>query len=186
MKPTVLVDVDGVVADFSGHTIKMLRFDFKIPQDVVIDNYNMEQSLLPYGIKPKDLHKIWKKPLFCSSIRLIPRSVDSIYRLSQSFTVVFLTKPMEDHSTWHFERTSWIENNFKGLYEEIIFATNKWRVDGDAFVDDHAENVQAWSAKHPSKASAIINQPWNKNSNITSPRFDSIGKFTDFLLKSTK
>jgi 5'(3')-deoxyribonucleotidase len=151
-KPLVLVDVDGVVADFVGATIRALGGGFK-HDDVKDFNF--------VGTPDFDRVKAeaaWVSPGFVTNIPVLRYAIEGIMQLREISDVVFCTAPFEGAPCWVSERVRWLERHFGAAPEEIIFAKDKSLVVGDMLVDDKCANLDRPGSWLP----VCWDQPWNR------------------------
>jgi 5'(3')-deoxyribonucleotidase len=158
MKP-LLMDCDGVVADFVGATIKIANQNgFELTNNDV----KHDTRRYPYW-DVCGLEQIVKGPGFCESIPVIEGSQEFVERVrSAGINVVFVTSPMKESKHWHWERQQWLEKHFGVKRTNLIYATEKRFVNGFAFLDDHVGNVLDWQDYNNSHA-VLVKQPWNED-----------------------
>jgi 5'(3')-deoxyribonucleotidase len=144
MKPTVLMDCDGVIFDFVTAAVTRVNAitgaQYR-PEDVttweVFDSIPVEQKIrdAAYGQL--------KAAGGCASIPVYPEAVDGIRRLREIANIIAVTSPFEGSPTWMHERTVRLRECFD--ITEVIHAVNKERIHGDAFVDDKPSHATRWS-----------------------------------------
>ena len=162
MTRTILLDCDGVLADFMGHVIasthgvsreSMVHWDFMpdIPED--------QQGVLSEAMQTWEW---WKH------ILPIDRAKYGVqYMRQHDCKVVCVTTPWPSCDMWESTRRGWLDLNFAPIYgTEIIITDNKTAVDGDVFVDDKPESVALWAAAHPNKLALLFDAPYNQESDL--------------------
>jgi len=148
----VLMDVDGVVADFVGGVLNELH-DRGIAKDKdlvsigprhMFDYLSDEEAVVA--------RQIINAPGFAQRLGTVPGARYGVEQLvSMGFQVVFLTAPWDDSPTWCYDRTKWLEAMFP--YDcSIIFTHAKWHVKGDLFLDDYLPNLVKWDMANSGKA----------------------------------
>jgi 5'(3')-deoxyribonucleotidase len=145
-RKTIILDVDGVVADFVG------GLGIKNQDD--------------YEIAWTPAHKtLLRSPHFWESLDPIPGAVDVVYRLMDSgYGIVFCSAPWDGCREWHAARGVWLRKHFGDRFEFIAARKQgKHLVRGDVFIDDHVGTVRHWQAKNPFGRGLIYSQPWNKH-----------------------
>ena len=144
MKPTVLLDVDGILADFTTAALRVVHAKtgrmYK-PSDV--KTWDLFDSI-PEPAAKAAVYAEMKEPGGCSSIPLYPEALEGIARLSQDAEIVIVTSPWKGSDTWAGERERWLEEHFGAHISHVIHARQKERVHGDIFVDDKASHVNGW------------------------------------------
>jgi hypothetical protein len=158
-KKPLLVDCDGVVADFVGATIKIANANgFNLSNDDI----KHDTRQYPYW-DACGLDRIVKDVGFCESIPVIDGAQEFIERIrGAGINVVFVTSPMKDSKHWHWERQQWLEKHFGVKRTNLIYATEKRYVNGFCFLDDHVGNILDWQEYNKNKA-ILIKQPWNED-----------------------
>lgn len=150
----ILVDCDGVLADFTGQMAKSLfaRHSFDLPldhKDFGFTDVSGWQS------------KFWDachEEGFVSGMDVLPGSAHAINELRSLGRVVCVTAPFDGARYWHNERVRWLKKHLDFGYKDIIFAADKSLIVGDALIDDKAETILNWN-----HGLAILrDRPWNR------------------------
>lgn len=159
----VVLDVDGVVADFVGGVLDVFNAICYPPvtRDQVRE-WEME-TLLPEAYRPVFFWHC-SQPGFCADLAPLPSAVAAIREMRRrGHDVVFATSPWSSE-TWIPERTAWLERHFGAV--EIHHVKDKTGVHGDVFVDDKPEHVIAWHLAHPRAHACLWDAPYNRGSNL--------------------
>lgn len=142
MTHTIGLDVDGVLADFLGHTIATLRRNgFDCPDREGFTEWDIAPQLDPAAAV--FIAKMWRRAGWCVSIPPLEGArafVDEIRR--RGFRVVFITTPMLGAPAWMEERRSWLVDVMGAADREIVFTHQKDLVRTDRLLDDKFENVK--------------------------------------------
>ena len=151
MKPTVLVDVDGVLADMITATLEVLRKQHG--QEYAHDSVNTWEvfdSLPPEAVACQSrVYEYLKQAGGCFGIPMYPGAQEGVARLQDIAEVIIVTSPFKGGKTWTHERELWLETYFKISHENVIHAKRKEFVSGDFLIDDKPSNLMAWQAAHP-------------------------------------
>lgn len=183
----LLLDVDGVVADFFKATeIEMLRcYDLKPAHPWREWNISaMEWAYAPSFItEPQNIHEsaarmylsmVWNKRGFCSEIPVYPSAVTEVLELAEVFDVYFVTSPMVTSETWVYERSQWLVKYFGSeLGKKVIHTHYKELVAGSALIDDKPQHVIDWTKENASRCDwrcdsavhtfeGVLNRPYNQ------------------------
>lgn len=146
-KPSLLLDVDGVLADFVSGALRVLR---DISGDTIdpntITTWEMFDSI-------QESHKHYREAVYhdlkgpggCSSLPVYSGAQEGVARLRELCDVTIVTSPFYGSKTWMHERERWLEQHFGIHHHDIIHADKKFRVHGDVFVDDKPSHLHAWS-----------------------------------------
>ena len=144
MRPTVLVDCDGVLADFTQAALNHVL-------DITGNHYKPE-SITTWEVfdslpEPKDVQKQvydrMKAEGGCWAIPVMHGARDGLAAIAEIADVAVVTSPFRGSPTWVHERADWLDRNFP-FVEMVIHTRHKHLVHGNVFVDDKDENVAAW------------------------------------------
>jgi len=160
-RPRVILDVDGVLADFVGHTLSLLGELAPPGGRGAFTSWDMVSVMSPeararcaYG---------WRAPGWCATMPTFPAAQNAVDRLGLRAEVVYATAPMVDAPHWMYERSIWLERVFAADPRSVVFTHDKAHVWGDVFVDDKPENVDGWAAAHPSGHAVLWDAPYNRD-----------------------
>lgn len=149
----ILVDVDGVCADFMGHLLNRLN----IP-DRQIPSWSFKDFLTPS--EKAEAEKILATEEFCASIPVIDFAITSVQHLQNTnHDIVFVTSPWIRNRTWEATRREWLEKHF-GSYVKLISTDLKYMVRGDYLIDDKPSHIKEWQSCHNGRA-ILFDQTWN-------------------------
>ncbi len=169
MLPIVLLDCDGVKADFlrcalrvaneiSGKNIK--------PED--IKNWDMFDAIGKEH--QKACYDEFNKPGFCAGLHPYEGAVEGVRRLQEVASVFVVTSPMYSAPHWMWERTQWLFQHFGIKSKNVIHCSQKWLIQGDVFVDDKLEHVLEWVAHNEDGCGVIWDQPYNRSTAHLDPK----------------
>ena len=145
-RPLVLLDVDGVLADFVGRTIEAAHAhsarrwrveDFKT---WAFFNELADPDVPDLVARVKE---DIARPGFCESIRPLPGAVEGVERLRELARIKVVTSPWSS-ATWCSERYAFLKRYFGLDRADVVMASDKANIHGDFLVDDSPENVAAW------------------------------------------
>jgi 5'(3')-deoxyribonucleotidase len=168
MKPTVLLDVDGILADFIGAALLALRAESGLAYSRD-DIYTWEVfDSLPAAAQSYKhvVYELLKSKLGCFSMRVYDGAKEGVRRLQELADVVIVTSPFPDSDTWHSEREKWLRSHFGITREHVIHAQAKHHIKGDIFVDDKTANVVRWAEAHPAGQAMLWNMKYNENDEL--------------------
>lgn len=156
-RPTVLLDVDGVLADFIGAVLRSLsalvpgrrhvheditRFDFVSELKLTAD----EKKAVMSAIGGKE---------FWPRIDPFPGAREGVARLREIADVYIVTSPWNSCETWLHARESWLRRHFDIPHSHVLAGSAKHICAGDYFVDDKTETLQRWRAARGRVGTAI-------------------------------
>ena len=165
-KPTVLMDVDGVVADLLGYTKKQLPHLFDSKTE--IKSWYLEDNLSKEAFQ--ECLELWKSKNFCLTMPATPSAQEAVLAIhNKGYAIRWVTAPLPDAYHWMPERVQWLKNHFHGLapHEHIIFATDKARIKGTVLIDDKPSNVELWAKDNPQGLAILFDAPWNRTHQLT-------------------
>lgn len=150
MRPRVLLDVDTVLADFLTPCVttinNLMNTDFTLKD---MAEWDVFRSLNV----PKEVEELvyehMNRPGTCLSLPVLPGAREGVEMLREIADIYAVTSPMRG-ATWMSERTKWLWNNFKLPAKNVIHASAKYTVAGDALIDDRPANLERWKYSHPS------------------------------------
>lgn len=160
----VLLDCDGVMADFMGAVKPVIR-DL-IGRDLTDQDMPTWDLFEAPVIKPHAaaLRAAVDQPGFCRNFAVLPGAQEGVQALRDlGAEVVCVTSPWPSSRTWAHDRMAWLEEHFGFTTKTVDQSSGKYRIDGDVFVDDHANNVVTWLNwdKRRHHAAVLWAQPYN-------------------------
>lgn len=163
-KPTVLLDVDDVIAKYTEFYIHLATE----VTGVHFDTEDVTEWDIVAALKLKPQTDLEIRALMDERslhIPSCPKAVTAVRHLQEIANVVFVTAPL-NYGDWVHKRLKWLQNHF----QEVIYypVKDKSFVAGDVFVDDRAENLLNWHDKnylrYDGRGTAILwDTPFNKN-----------------------
>lgn len=146
-RPTrLLIDCDGVLADFMGAVLPLIERLLGRPFDPTTELTTWDlfeaPAILPIA---HELRACIDAPGFCLDFALLPGGAEGLARVRElTDDVVCVTSPWSTSRTWAHDRTEWLISKLDFTRDKIDHSRGKYRIDGDVFVDDHANNVVTW------------------------------------------
>ncbi|MGN6107264.1 MAG: 5' nucleotidase, NT5C type [Kofleriaceae bacterium] len=160
----VLLDVDGVLADFVGPVLDVIY-------DVTGRTFRHEDVTtcdfaaclgLSADEKRWVANAISNEPGWWSSLPVLPGAHEGVAELQQIADVYIVTSPWDGCRTWLHERKEWLRRHF-GINKRRVFSLDeKHFVSGDILIDDKTENVRAWAEAHPCALAVQWRTPHNR------------------------
>lgn len=142
----VLLDCDGVLADFIGRVCDVL-FNVcgveRTPDQVT--EFDFVKSL---GLTADTARRvkafISDTPGFWSTLSVFPEAIEGVARLREVADVYVVTSPWNSCRTWLHERESWLKKHFDIPHSHVLAGSAKHLVNGDLFVDDRTDALVKW------------------------------------------
>lgn len=168
----MLLDCDGVLANFAAKAVLMLSEELGLKTDIIVPDITdapiiewLASKIVPPELKDFAHNALYSKVAqegFCSSIEPYPSAKLGVRELlNWGCDVRVLTSPFAS-KTWASERQSWVVEHFGITIENVIFDKKKDLVHGHIFVDDSPFFLQNWRPNHDGLA-FLYDRPWNKN-----------------------
>jgi len=161
-RPLVLLDVDGVLADFVGGVLEIVEDVTGLARDrEEIDRFDFCDAL---GVGVDDARVIKRAMAsrgFCDCLAPCEGARDGVRALQEIAEVRVITTPWDSSETWTYERESWLWRHFKIPAKHVMHVREKFRVPADAFVDDKTSAVREWRDAWPDRFAIRWNTPNN-------------------------
>lgn len=155
-RPTLLLDVDGVFADFVGGYLGLvLRVTGRLYDHAHITQWDIAAACRLTPEEKRDVTAELIKPGFCRNLMLLPGAFEGLQLVRAIADPVFVTSPWDSSPTWDYERRCWLFDRLDVRREDIIQTTSKHHVDGDLILDDHHESVGRWLERRPGRAAVL-------------------------------
>lgn len=156
----ILCDVDGVFADFLGHTLATLG---PLAPEKGVEAFTSWNLLDTLNEEAREVSlRAWSSEGWCESIPPYPSSIYALSALSSLGKVYWVTAPLRDSKYWHYERLTWLKRHLGADDADVVFTHDKCHVWGDAIIDDRLENVEAWAKAHPKGLAILWDHPYNR------------------------
>jgi|SRR5882672_378803 len=157
-KPTILLDVDGVIANFIARacrTIVLVTGERYAPQD--FKSWDLKETLSAQDMRVLDM--AMKTYGWCASILNYGAAAEFVRELKGLGEVIALTAPLESEF-WLNERKAWLKDI--GI-SDVIFCSgkNKPRVAADFLIEDNLQTVNQWAENNDGDA-LLLDRPWNQ------------------------
>lgn len=151
----ILLDVDGVLADFAGAVANRLGLDpnsFSTPEMTEVMNERQKEEFFYLSFEHS----------FCEELHSYGGTTEFYQKLlKRTSDIVIVTKPWNG-PLWYQERITWLSDHFSISKDSIIFCSKKELIEGDVLIEDNAENLNKWCEAH-NKPGILLNRPWNIN-----------------------
>lgn len=167
-KPRILLDCDGVTADFVDgalaivHCVTGRRY---APEDVKAFDFCKSLGLSP-AERTAVMGSISTATGFCAGLTPYPDAIDGVRRLRDVATIHVVTSPWNSNKTWTYEREAWLACHFGISPNHVHHSGEKYLYGGDMFVDDKNDHVAAWIEEHPGKVAVLWRTPHNQTEQL--------------------
>jgi len=185
-RPVLLLDVDGVLADFMSaildHVKELTGKTYAKSEITDWDIFKFLEHKLP-NVKAGCLERI-AEPGFAAGLKPYPGSIEWVKRLNDLTDLYIVTAPADISPTWVHERTWWLNRHYKIPADRIVYTASKHLVRGDIFVDDRPALVCEWKKHNPEGVAILWDHLYNRAQNdFYDYRVDGWDKLLDIILK---
>lgn len=159
-RPTVLVDLDGVLADFDKAYFD-LAADLGIKMDCELGDQKHRFASKHLVDKKADriMRRFVDSPGWFKNLHPIPGAREGFLHLATKADLWVVTKPLESNPTCRDEKALWVERHLGIEWEKrLIIAPDKSRIVGDILLDD-APKLE-WIPRATWKP-VVFTQPFN-------------------------
>ncbi|XP_072501740.1 5'(3')-deoxyribonucleotidase, cytosolic type [Notamacropus eugenii] len=151
----VLVDMDGVLADFEGGLLRAFRLRFPHDPYVALEERRGFSARAQYGALRPDLAEkvasVYEAPGFFLELEPIPGALEALREIKcMKDTEVFIcTSPLQKYNYCISEKYLWVDKYLGPEFvERMILTRDKTVVSGDLLIDDK-DTIQG-QEKNPS------------------------------------
>lgn len=159
---TVLLDCDGVMADFVGSYLAAVRnVTGKSFTHEQVTEWDMDKAL---GLTPEEARaaKATITYDFCASIKPIEGAIEGASALMKVADVYVVTSPWNSCVGWTHAREGWLKKHLGIKPDRILHGAAKHLVEGDFLVDDKTSTVVKWQEYRPARRTGVLwDGPWN-------------------------
>jgi len=155
---TILLDCDGPISDFVGHTLNTYhaaQTSWPGVNRSTLKRWEIVQELADIAGDQKVktyLHAKVKRPGWCADMPPIPGAREAVPCLldTPGLNVLVVTAPWDSSIHWMRERRDWLEKHCRVPARRVVFASDEVKplIRGDVFLDDKPSTVAAWAANH--------------------------------------
>ena len=161
-KPIILIDMDGVLADFDNGLIDIWKVKHPNKPYVPLEERTSFYSINEYPLLHRPL--VWKVMMeedFFINLPPIAGSIKAVKKVARSgFKVRFCSSPLIPNKTGASQKYQWIGKHFGPQWMgKLILAPDKTYVHGDVLIDDRPEIK---GDQTPSWEHVLYDQPYNR------------------------
>lgn len=158
----ILVDMDGVTADFERAVIDIYRAKHPDKQYVPFEK---RKNFYVKSDYPKELQplvdEIYLGKGFFRNLQPIPGSIEALHEMEKYYDVRLCTSPLLGNPYCTNEKLAWVHEHLGREWQKrTIIAPDKTLVRGDILIDDRP---QVDGADTPAWEHIIYDQPYNRH-----------------------
>lgn len=158
----VLLDVDGVLADFLTKALEVINDagSHNFSHEHVTDFNICEVLGVPHMWE--NVRNACSQEGFVMNLNPMFGAHQGVESLRKHAELYCVTSPMSVPN-WAFERERWLEKHFNIKKSHVVHTEAKHVVLGDYIIDDKIQNVESWASHHPKGVGIIFDAPYNRN-----------------------
>lgn len=164
IRPVVLLDIDGVVANFVEGCLPIIRMiTGRTYQHDDVTQWQIEKAL---GLDTEETAELYRNICqegWCAHLRPYEGAKEGVAALRAFADVVPVTSHFFTSKHWVSERDEWIVEHLGIPKTDIVHTHAKYRVLGDVLVDDKTSHLDKWSAHHAMGHGVLFLRNYNKN-----------------------
>uniref|UniRef100_A0A8D0GBX1 5',3'-nucleotidase, mitochondrial n=1 Tax=Sphenodon punctatus TaxID=8508 RepID=A0A8D0GBX1_SPHPU len=171
----VLVDMDGVLADFEGGFLKKFKAKYPDKPYITLEDRRGFWVSEQYGqLRPELSEKaisIWESKNFFIELDPLPGAVEAVKQMAnlEKTDVFICTSPIKKYCYCPYEKYAWVEKHLgQEFLEQIVLTRDKTVVSGDLLIDDRLDITGA--EKTPSWEHVLFTACHNKHQQLQPPR----------------
>jgi 5'-nucleotidase len=149
----ILIDMDGVLADFDAHLFQTTALDIPWPKEALDRGKRFCTDYLSSNAERTYVRAVIEGPRFFRDLPVIAGAQEGVNGLLEAGTDVWLvSKPLIESPTCASDKYEWVARFFPGMERKLILAPDKSLVQGTILLDDaikEREELRAtWAAVH--------------------------------------
>jgi len=159
----ILVDLDGVIADFEHGFLTEWRKKYPEEKLIPIEERKTFYILEDYPLHlRKKVRKIYTSPGFFSKLKPVRGSIKALKSMQKlGYNIFICSSPIKENSLNVKEKYDWIKVHLgQGWVDKTIIIRDKTLIQGDLLIDDRPKIEGLLT---PSWEHIIFDQPYNRN-----------------------
>jgi len=161
-KKRILVDCDGILADFNLSCIKLIND--KLGTNHKLHSLTDWDIFKVLNIKEHEhiLDDAINNEKFCLNLSVFPGAVEALQKLEKDCGNVYIVTAPHRAQAWVHQRSEWLYQHFGITRDRVVYTHSKHVITGDVLIDDSAKNLKYWMEHHPTKLGIIWDRTYNQ------------------------
>ena len=156
---TILLDIDGVIANFDAALLDVLKYIHNIDIDLMkLKSWDIF-DIPEVRVLENDIFRCIEMSRAIYNMDLYDGAIEFVDTLRIMGRVIACTASIYP-TTFPSERAAWLIGKVGFNVNDIIFAKDKSMVKGDVFIDDNLSNIINWGAENPSSLALHFQTPF--------------------------
>ncbi|KAM7067894.1 5'(3')-deoxyribonucleotidase, mitochondrial [Molossus nigricans] len=177
----VLLDLDGVLADFEGGFLRKFRARFPDLPFIALEDrrgfwLSEQYGRLQPGLSEKAI-SIWESENFFFDLEPLPGAVEAVKRMAslEDTNVFICTSPIKMYKYCPYEKYAWVEKHLgPGFLDHVVLTRDKTVISADLLIDDRPDITGKWPAAgaepNPSWEHVLFTACHNRHVQLLPPR----------------
>lgn len=178
MRPQILLDCDGVLADFVGGLLARLKTAGEIDRAITEADITQWDIARALGIDWKTINFYVGQATFVDKLEPYEGALCFVDALREIGDVTIATSPYGRAYHWIPQRLEWLREHFGFDAKDVCVWGQKDRIAGDILIDDSLENAKAFAAT--GRPVSLLARPWNTPTKTTY-RGGLVSRCTNYL-----
>lgn len=176
-KPILVLDCDGVLADWHEHAFyilnKLLNSNYSVND---LKEWDIDELLEDSSISKNKFWEAINSSTMVQDLNPYKEALIGVAKLKEIADIYVCTSPMVNYPNWIIQRNKWLNKHFDINPKKVIHTSAKYLVSANIFVDDHPNNIQKWidrqngiavlwkrgyNANHEYANRAVYTNDWN-------------------------
>lgn len=165
MKPSLAIDLDGVVVNFFDELLRI--YNTEVEENLSIDSIDYDFEILPVDVSNR-MREIFNREGYFESLEALPNAINILNKFRDlGFPSIICTAPARDlngliNGRSAAEKYNWVQKHLPAWGNDVMITKDKYYTNTNMLIDDFPPNISLWCAANPAGVGYLIDQPWNK------------------------